>query len=96
MNQAVFDVIVQAVSAILSERGEPVPELEPESPISESGLDSLDIATLTIRLEEQLGGVPEDALREYPQTLGALASLYGRYVNLLPASEVPHAVVSDL
>jgi acyl carrier protein len=92
MNRAVFDIIVQAVRGILAERGEPAPELTPESPISESGLDSLDIATLTIRLDEQIGTVPEEQLREYPQTLGALADLFARYANLPPVCEAPQAV----
>ena len=82
MNRAVFDTILQVVSGILSERGEPLPEVKPETPISESGLDSLDIATLTVRLGEQIGGVPEEALREFPKTFGQLTDLYAHLGNL--------------
>jgi len=78
MNQAAFDTIAQTVSNILAERREPVPELKPQTPISVTGLDSLDIATLTLRLDEKIGPVPEEALRQYPETLGELADLYAR------------------
>jgi len=47
----------------------------------------LDIATLTVRLDEQIAQVPEEALRKYPQTLGELANLYARYRKLQPVSE---------
>jgi acyl carrier protein len=87
MNREVFDTIVQTVGEILIERQEPVPELTPETLISASGLDSLDIATLTVRLDGQIGRVPEEALRQYPQTLGELADLYARYRKLQPVSE---------
>jgi hypothetical protein len=67
-----------------------LPELKLETPLSESGLDSLDIADLTLRLDEQIGGVPEEALRQYPKTLGQLAELYGRY-HMQPVSEILQA-----
>jgi len=79
MSQAVFDIIVQAVSTLLSQRGTEVPELRPETLVSQSGLDSLDIADLTLCLDERIGRVPEEALRQYPRTLGELAELYARY-----------------
>jgi acyl carrier protein len=87
MNQAVFEAIAQTVGAILTERGEPVPTLTPDTLISHSGLDSLDIADLTLRLDAQVGRVPEEALRQYPKTLGELAELYGRYRELQPSAE---------
>jgi acyl carrier protein len=87
MNQVAFDTIVQAVSSILLERGAEVPELRPETLISQSGLDSLDIADLTLRLDEQIGRVPEEELRQYPRTLGELADLYARYQPAQPGAE---------
>jgi len=87
MNPEVFEIVVQSIGEILMERREPVPGLKPETPISASGLDSLDIATLTVRLDGQIGRVPEEALRQYPQTLGELAALYARYRKLQPVSE---------
>ncbi len=86
MNQAVFEMVAQEVRAILTERGDPFPELYPETPIYVSGLDSLDIAALTIQLNEHIGRVPEEELRHYPQTLGQLAELYGRYQESPQAS----------
>ena len=88
MSQDVFKIITQAVASILSERRADVPELRPQTAISESGLDSLDIADLTTQLDEQIGRVPEEALRQYPQTLGELAELYGRYQQSESATEV--------
>ena len=87
MSGEVFDKVVQAICEILMEGGEAIPELKPETLISASGLDSLDIATLTVRLDGQIGRVPEKALRQYPKTLGELANLYARYRKLQPVSE---------
>jgi len=88
MDQAVFEVIVQTVNAILRERKEPVPELKPATLVSESGLDSLDIADLTLRLDEEIGKVPEESLRQYPRTLGELAELYARYQQSQSSAQV--------
>ena len=86
MNQ-VFEAIAQTVGGILTERGEPVPALTPDTLISHTGLDSMDIADLTLRLDAQIGRVPEEALRQYPKTLGELAELYGRYRESEPRVE---------
>jgi acyl carrier protein len=91
VNQAVFNIVTQTVASILSERRADVPELRPETLISESGLDSLDIADLTAHLDELVGRVPEEALRQYPRTLGELAELYGRYQNVQPGAEALRA-----
>jgi len=88
MNQAVFDIVAQAVRAIVAERGDALAELKPETSISASGLDSLDVATLTVQLDEQIAKVPEQELRQYPQTLGKLADLYARYRELQQGAEV--------
>ena len=39
-----YDTIAQTIRTILLERSDPVPELTPETRISASGLDSLDVA----------------------------------------------------
>jgi len=78
MNQSVYDTITRAVTAILMERRAEVLEISPETPISQSGLDSLDIADLTARLDEEIGRVPEEALRQVgldPQ----LTRTFGQY-----------------
>ena len=87
MNKEVFDTIAQTVGAILIERREAVPELKPQTLISDSGLDSLDIAELTLRLNDLVARVPEEAFRNYPKTLGELADLYAPY-QLHPSAEV--------
>ena len=73
-----YDIVAQTIRTILSERNDPVPELKPETPISASGLDSLDVASLVVRLEEQFGVDPfqADNLEQYPRTLGEMADLY--------------------
>lgn len=72
-----YDTIAQTIRTILLERGDPIPELTPETRISSSGLDSLDVAALVVRLEEQLGLDPfKKVLDRYPQTLGEMADLY--------------------
>jgi acyl carrier protein len=73
-----FSAVEQAVKQILAERGDAVPALEPATLISASGLDSLDIAALVVRLQEHFGFDPfaDPNLREYPRTLGELAVLY--------------------
>ena len=88
MNQMVFDSIVQALTNILMERRALVPELTPQTPLSATGLDSLDIATLTVCLDEKIGRVPEEALRQYPNTLGELTDLYARSQRSQPAPAV--------
>lgn len=75
---SMYELIVHKIATILSERGDSTPALTPETRISASGLDSLDIAALIVRLEEQLGFDPFSAgtLDRYPQTLGEMADLY--------------------
>jgi acyl carrier protein len=77
----IFETIAQAIRTLLAERNDPVPELNPETPIAASGLDSLDVAALTVRLEESLGVDPfkDASLTRYPQTLGEMAALYAQW-----------------
>jgi acyl carrier protein len=76
----IYETIVQTIRTLLTERNDPVPELRPETRISASGLDSLDVAALVVRLEDRLGVDPfKDAtLTRYPQTLGEMAALYAQ------------------
>jgi acyl carrier protein len=73
-----YQRIVGTINEILTERGERVPALGPETTIRETGLDSLDVAALVVRLESALGIDPfaDPTLTQYPQTVGELAALY--------------------
>ncbi len=81
-----YEEIVRTIKEILVERGDAVPELIPETRIRASGMDSLDIAALVVRLEERLGFDPfaEESPAQYPQTLGQLAELYERTAQRKP------------
>jgi len=74
-----YPILCAAIEAIITERGHTPPEYTPDTPILEAGLDSLDVAMLVVRMEEQVGFDPFSSrkITEFPQTLGALASLYG-------------------
>lgn len=75
-----YETIAQTIRSLLAERNDPLPELRPETRIAASGLDSLDVAVLVVRLEESLGFDPfqDVALTRYPQTLGEMAALYAQ------------------
>jgi len=75
-----YETIADTIRTILAERDDPIPALKPETPITASGLDSLDVASLVVRLEERLGTDPfkNGALSRFPQTLGELAELYAQ------------------
>lgn len=77
----VYETIAQTIRALLTERNDPAPELHPETPIAASGLDSLDVAVLVVRLEEILGVDPfrDAGLTRYPRTLGEMAALYAQH-----------------
>jgi acyl carrier protein len=74
----IYEVIAETIARILQERGDEVPKLAPTVAITELPLDSLDIATLVVRLEMQLHVDPfkEWTLETYPQTLDELAEVY--------------------
>lgn len=76
-----YEVIVETVREILREKEEAPPRLAPETKMTETGLDSLDIAGLIARLEDRVGFDPFDraAMATYPQTLGQLAEWYERF-----------------
>jgi acyl carrier protein len=73
-----YEVIVATIGEILRERGDPIPEIGPETPILATGLDSLDVAALVARLEDRLGFDPfaDTPPDEFPRTVGEFASLY--------------------
>jgi len=79
-----YEIIEDAIRTILTERDDEVPQLKRETQISASGLDSLDIAALVVRLEERLGTDPfkNGALTRFPRTLGELAELYTQHSGL--------------
>jgi hypothetical protein len=74
-----YSALCATITNIVIERGDTPPELTPETLILETGLDSLDVAMLVVRMEEKVGFDPfaSGKVSEFPQTLGALASLYG-------------------
>ncbi len=76
-----YDAITETIRTILTERNDPVPDLEPGTSIANSGLDSLDVAALVVRLEQRLVIDPfqDGALARFPRTLGELANLYEQH-----------------
>jgi acyl carrier protein len=80
MSAITYEIIVDTIGQILTERGDKPNQVSPETPILETGLDSLDVATLVVRLEQKSGCDPfeDPALREYPQTLRQWTSLYAK------------------
>jgi acyl carrier protein len=79
VTESFLKIITDVIRVMLVERGEAVPALQGDTQISNSGLDSLDIAVLVVRLEEHFGFDPfAEVLDRYPQTLGEMAELYAR------------------
>jgi len=77
VTKSILDTITEIISDMIAERGESVPALKQDTKISDSGLDSLDIAVLVVRLEEHFGFDPfVEVLDQYPHTLGEMAELY--------------------
>lgn len=67
---------------IASENGvELNPDIDSETVLLQSGLDSLGFAILIARLEEELGYDPFTMMDEpvYPQTFGQLVEIYQRF-----------------
>lgn len=58
-----------------------IDQLDNETMLLESGLDSLGFAILVARLEEDLGYDPFTLMEEpvYPRTLGEFVDIYQRY-----------------
>ena len=72
--------IVGEIEAIAREQGKPLAALTDDLPLLHSGLDSLGIATLIARLEDELGVDPFGSGNDVatPVTLGDLIGLYER------------------
>jgi acyl carrier protein len=74
------DTILNQIEVIRSGKGKAFPPLTDDLPLLDSGLDSLGIAVLVTRLEDQLGIDPfSDAeLSSPPVTLGDFVRVYER------------------
>ena len=79
----VRDTIVGAIQEAAEIRGtEIITDLNDETILLESGLDSLGFAILVARLEEELGYDPFILMVEpvYPRTLGQFIEIYQRFL----------------
>jgi acyl carrier protein len=70
--------ILTQIKKIASEQGKKLAPMTDELPLLESGLDSLALAILVVRLEEILGVDPftESSDAYYPTTLGDFVRFY--------------------
>ena len=70
--------VITEIRQLATQTGKPVPELTDDLVLLDSGLDSLAIAVLVVRLEESLGFDPfsEPSDRAYPITLGDFIRFY--------------------
>lgn len=76
--------IVSIIVELASESGwKIVSDLNDETVLLESGLDSLGFAILVARLEEELQYDPFSMMDEpvYPRTLGEFVAIYERYAS---------------
>lgn len=74
--------IISLMTEIASENGfELNTQIDADTVLLESGLDSLGFAILIARLEEELGYDPFTLMDEpvYPQTFGQLVEIYQRF-----------------
>jgi acyl carrier protein len=78
MSLDVYAMITKSVSERIKEKGLPVPELKAETRMlgGELPLDSLDVATILIEMQDQLGEDPFASGFVEFRTIGELASLY--------------------
>jgi hypothetical protein len=79
--QSVRSAIISQVKQIAHEQSKRLSPLTDDLPLLESGLDSLAIAILVVRLEETLGFDPFTASPEvyYPTTLGDFIGFYEKF-----------------
>jgi acyl carrier protein len=77
----VREVITKEITDLFVEEGKPVPKLQDDDILLESGLDSLGFAVIVTRLEESLGYDPFTEMDEpvYPQTLGEFVDIYAAH-----------------
>lgn len=78
MSNSVRQAVVEAITILLEEDELPVPALEDDTVLLETGLDSLGFAVLVTRLEESLGYDPFTLMTEavYPRTLSDFVTIY--------------------
>jgi len=75
---APIDLIVEEVAHLLREKGEAVPAIGPDTVFlgGDLPMDSLDLATLVVALEQRTGRDPfREGFRQFT-TVGELAALY--------------------
>lgn len=79
----VREIVIQELVALLDEGGIPKPDLQDDTVLLDTGLDSLGFAVLVTRLEDSLGYDPFTEMDEpvYPQTLGELVAIYSRFAS---------------
>jgi len=78
------DKIIAIIQELATESGwKIVSDLNDETVLLESGLDSLGFAILVARLEEELRYDPFTMMDEpsYPRTLGEFVAIYERYAS---------------
>jgi len=78
------DKIIAIIQELAAESGwKIVSDLNDETVLLESGLDSLGFAILVARLEEELRYDPFTMMDEpfYPRTLGEFVAIYERYAS---------------
>lgn len=69
--------IVEQFARVAQEHGKNVPSLEDDTPLMDSGLDSLCFAIIVTRLEDSLGVDPFNAESTlFPVTFGEFINLY--------------------
>ncbi len=74
----IFAIIAEELARIAADKGETLPSLTPDSLFlgGDLPIDSLDLATLLVLLEQRTGQDPfRDGLRQFT-TVGELAALY--------------------
>ncbi len=73
-----YRTLVKTIEAVLRERGDEPGAIGADTPMADTGLDSLDVAAVVVRMEEQLGFDPFTSgnITEFPRTVGDFAALY--------------------
>jgi hypothetical protein len=74
-------LVVDKLRELLEEDDLPVPSLDDETVLLETGLDSLGFAVLVTRLEDELGYDPFSIMSEpvYPVTLAEFVDVYRKH-----------------
>lgn len=77
-HKSAYEAVTSVIQELHLERGDPLPLVSPDSPLSSFQLESLDIASLVVRLEESLGTDPfaSGRITVFPRTVAELVKLY--------------------